>query len=198
MAKSYLTVAKIGEGFYKEKGSKFLGFAIPCKDENEVKRLIEQFRKENSGACHVCSAFKLGNDGKHYRASDDGEPNNSAGQPILGQINSFGITQVLVAVARYYGGTKLGVGGLINAYRTAAKLALEDAGIVEEEITDCVKISCTYEQMPLIMKEIKINNLQVLSQNLDLNCELEISINQEQTTSFTSFLDFQKIKHNVN
>jgi uncharacterized YigZ family protein len=190
----YQTIAKTGTGLYKEKGSKFLGFAVLCKNESEVKTLVDAWRKEHPSACHVCYAFKLGYDGKHYRASDDGEPSNSAGQPILGQINAFGITHVLVAVVRYYGGTKLGVGGLINAYRTAAKLALEDAEIIEKDIVTSYMLSCSYEQLPLLMKEIKLRNLDILQQRLDLTCEIEVELKIELAEAFEHFLDFQKIR----
>jgi uncharacterized YigZ family protein len=189
----YQSVAKTGTGLYKEKGSKFLGFAVSCKDVSDVKRLVDSWRKEHPGACHVCYAFKLGCDGKHYRASDDGEPSNSAGQPILGQINAFGVTEVLVAVVRYYGGTKLGVGGLINAYRTAAKLALEDAGIIEKDMMAKFVLSCSYEQLPLIMKEIKMRNFDITNQSLDLTCQIEVEMKIELAEAFEHFLQFQNI-----
>lgn len=191
----YHTIAKFGQGLYKEKGSKFLGFAVPCKDESEVKRLVDVWRKEHPGACHVCFAFKLGYEGQHYRASDDGEPSNSAGQPILGQITAFGVTQVLVAVVRYYGGTKLGVGGLIQAYRTAAKLALEDAEIVEKEILARYQVSCTYEQLPLLMKEIKMQQMDITHQVLDLHCSLAVTMNIELCADWEAKLVFQKINY---
>lgn len=191
----YHTIAKFGQGLYKEKGSKFLGFAVPCKDESEVKRLVEVWRKEHPGACHVCFAFKLGYEGQHYRASDDGEPSNSAGQPILGQITAFGVTQVLVAVVRYYGGTKLGVGGLIQAYRTAAKLALEDSEIVEKEILARYQVSCTYEQLPMLMKEIKMQQIDITHQVLDLHCALEVTMKVELCADWEAQLMFNKINY---
>lgn len=190
----YRTIAKAGQGLYKEKGSKFLGFAVHCKDETEVKRLVDAWRKEHPGACHVCFAFKLGYDGKHYRASDDGEPSNSAGQPILGQITAFGVTQVLVAVVRYYGGTKLGVGGLIQAYRTAAKLAIEDAEIIEKDILGRYNVACTYEQLPLVMKEIKTRQIEILHQKLDLKCALEVAMKLDYCADWEAFLGIQHIK----
>jgi uncharacterized YigZ family protein len=195
----YLTISHSGESLYKEKGSKFLGFAVHCRDEATIKALLEAHRREHPGACHVCYAFKLGYDGKKYRASDDGEPNNSAGQPILAQINAFGVTQVLVAVVRYYGGTKLGVGGLINAYRTAAKLALENAEILERDIMAAYAVTCSYEQLPLIMKEIKMKKIDIVKQQLDLSCALEVSLKIEESTDWEVFLsahelDFEKIE----
>lgn len=193
----YITIAQNGSGLYKEKGSKFLGFSFRVKDEKEIKTLVEGLRKEHPGACHVCYAFKLGYDGKNYRASDDGEPNNSAGQPILGQINAFGVTNVLVAVVRYYGGTKLGVSGLIQAYRTAAKEALEESGVVEKDIMESFEIQCTYDQLPLVMKEIKMRQIQIVSQYLDLRCLISTLLKIEQVPSWEEFLkgngiDFSK------
>ena len=152
---TYKTIAKSSEGFYKERGSKFLAFAVPVSTEAEVKAFIAQKRKEHHQAVHVCSAFRLGADHKVFRASDDGEPSNSAGPPILGQIQAFELTNILIAVVRYYGGTNLGVGGLISAYRTAAKAALEEAEIVEQEEMEFFEFSCTYAQMPGVMSFIE-------------------------------------------
>ena len=185
----FLTIAKNGTGIYKEKGSKFLAFAYRVKDEQKVKSLVEALRKDHPGACHVCYAFKLGYDGKHYRASDDGEPNNSAGQPILGQINAFAFTQVLVAVVRYYGGTKLGVSGLIQAYRTAARQALEDSGSISEEIMSAYTIHCDYGQLPVVMKELKMKNIVIDQQKLDLKCELSVQLKLEQSENWEIFLE---------
>ena len=124
---TYFTVKRRSEGTYKEKGSKFIGIAVPCWNEDEAKNYLSEWRKEHHQARHLCYAYRFGLSGDIYRANDDGEPNNSAGAPILGQIQSFELSNVLIGVVRYYGGTKLGVGGLINAYRTAAKEAIEAA-----------------------------------------------------------------------
>jgi uncharacterized YigZ family protein len=172
----FKTVKKVGEGLYKEKGSKFLGFAFPCSSEEEARNKLIQLRKEHHLAVHVCYAFRFGSDKKLYRASDDGEPSNSAGPPILGQIQSFDLTNVLVAVVRYYGGTNLGVGGLINAYRTAAKEAIENAEIIDEEERIEIQISFSYENLPQVMKLIKSQNCKILEQLIDQNCSLKISL----------------------
>lgn len=172
----FKTVKKVGEGLYKEKGSKFLGFAFPCSSDEEAKNKLIDLRKEHHLAVHVCYAFRFGSNKKLYRASDDGEPSNSAGPPILGQIQSFDLTNVLVAVVRYYGGTNLGVGGLINAYRTAAKQALENAGIIEDEERIEIQISFSYEYLPQVMKLIKSQNCKIIEQSIDQNCSLKISI----------------------
>ncbi|MEY5001949.1 MAG: hypothetical protein RLZZ211_1985 [Bacteroidota bacterium] len=170
----YKTIAKLSEGFYKEKGSKFIAFAVPVETEAQIKAFIAQKRKEHHQAVHVCSAFRLGADHKLYRASDDGEPSNSAGPPILGQIQNFEITNILIAVVRYYGGTNLGVGGLIAAYRTAAKDALENALIVEKEEMESFAFSCGYAQMPSVMSFLKKEQIEITSTQMDLNCHFEL------------------------
>jgi uncharacterized YigZ family protein len=175
---SYKTIAKESEGFYKEKGSKFLAFAVPVSSEDEIKAFIAQKRKEHHQAVHVCSAFRLGADHKVYRASDDGEPSNSAGPPILGQIQAFDLTNILVAVVRYYGGTNLGVGGLISAYRTAAKEALEHAQIIEKEEMERYEFSCTYAQMPSVMTFLKKEKIEITATTMDLSCHFKLFLNK--------------------
>lgn len=172
----YLSIAKISEGFYKEKGSKFYAFAVPCKTEEEVKSFIQAKRKEHHQAVHVCSAFRLGSDKKLYRASDDGEPSNSAGPPILGQIQSFDVSNILIAVVRYYGGTNLGVGGLITAYRSAAKDAMEQAEIIECEEEVVWELQFSYADMPHVMKTLKAHPCTILKQELGNSGLVEVSI----------------------
>ena len=172
----FRTIQATSEGFYKEKGSKFLAFAVPVLSEEEVKAFIAQKRKEHHLAVHVCSAFRLGADLKLYRSSDDGEPSNSAGPPILGQIQAFELTNILIAVVRYYGGTNLGVGGLITAYKTAAKAALENAQIIEKEEMELFELSCTYEQMPKVMSFLKKEAIEILTQKMDLQCTFRLNL----------------------
>jgi len=172
----YLSIAKISEGFYKEKGSKFYAFAVPCKTEEEVKAFIQSKRKEHHQAVHVCSAFRLGSDKKLYRSNDDGEPSNSAGPPILGQIQSFDVSNILIAVVRYYGGINLGVGGLITAYRSAAKDAMEHAEIIECEEEAIWELQFSYADMPHIMKTLKANPCTILKQELGDSGMVEVSI----------------------
>ena len=172
----FRTIEVPGEGFYKEKGSKFLGYAYPCTNIDEVKAHLERLRKENHGCVHVCYAYCLGSKKEAYRYSDDGEPSNSAGAPIYGQIKSFDLTNVLVAVVRYYGGTNLGVGGLINAYRTAAKDAFENARIVEDEDRNEIELRFTYEAMPFVMNAVKASNCIILHQDFEENPSLKLSI----------------------
>lgn len=178
MAK-YKTIQTSAEGFYKEKGSKFLAFAVPVSTEQEIKGFIAQKRKEHHQAVHVCSAFRLGADHKLYRSSDDGEPSNSAGPPILGQIQAFDITNVLVAVVRYYGGTNLGVGGLINAYRTAAREALEAAQVVEKEEEVELTLTFSYQKMHLVMDFLKKEKIQILDQSLETFCVVKILVSKQ-------------------
>lgn len=172
----FRTIQATSEGFYKEKGSKFLAFAVPVTSEDEVKAFIAQKRKEHHLAVHVCSAFRLGADLKLYRSSDDGEPSNSAGPPILGQIQAFELTNILIAVVRYYGGTNLGVGGLISAYKTAAKAALENAQLIEKEEMELFELTCTYEQMPKVMSFLKKESIEILSQQMDLECAFRLHL----------------------
>jgi len=172
----YLTISSISEGFYKEKGSRFIAYAIPCTSEDEVKEHISRLRKENPQAVHVCSAFRLGSEKKLYRSSDDGEPSNSAGPPILGQIQSFDLTNILIAIVRYYGGTNLGVGGLINAYRTSAKDALDNAVIVEDEDRITMTIQFDYPSYSNVMKLLKAGNCTILEQIVDNITMMKISV----------------------
>ncbi len=156
---SYLTLAKQSEGFYKEKGSKFTAYAMPCDNQDHAKSIIADLRKTNPTACHVCFAWRLGMNSLNYhdRFSDDGEPSNSAGKPIHGQIISFNLTNILIAVVRIYGGTNLGVGGLMNAYKTASKEALERAKFVEKYILDELEILFPYAEMGKLMNLLKRN-----------------------------------------
>jgi uncharacterized YigZ family protein len=187
----YLSIAKISEGFYKEKGSKFYAFAVPCKTEEEVKAFIQAKRKEHHQAVHVCSAFRLGSDKKLYRSSDDGEPSNSAGPPILGQIQSFDVSNVLIAVVRYYGGTNLGVGGLITAYRSAAKDAMEQAEIVECEEEVVWELQFSYADMPHVMKTLKAHPCTILKQELGNSGLVEVSIPLSQERLMNELMSYK-------
>lgn len=163
------------EILFKDKKSKFYGYAFPIISEDEVKLIIENLRKKHHTAGHVCYAWQLGIEKPTYRANDDGEPNNSAGMPIYGQIKAFEITNVLVAVPRIFGGTKLGVGGLIQAYKNTAQLALESAVIIEKIIETFFIISFEYSEMDKAMRIIKQHAIKINSQKMDLNCVFQIS-----------------------
>lgn len=160
---------------FKEKNSKFIGYAYPISSENEVKTHIENLKKEHFSARHWCYAYQMGTETVKFRANDDGEPSNSAGMPIYGQIQSFEITNVLIVVVRYFGGIKLGVGGLISAYKTTAQLTLEEANIIEKTIDKHFKITFDYKNMNKVMRIIKEKNIDIVNQKMELNCEIEIA-----------------------
>ena len=177
---TYKTIAAASEEvLYKEKNSKFFGYAFPVTTEEEIKEILERLRKEHFSARHWCYAYQIGTEKIQYRANDDGEPNNSAGMPIYGQIQSFEVTNVLVVVVRYFGGVKLGVGGLISAYKIAAQMALENSEIVERTIDKHFIISFGYTNMNKVMRIIKEKNLQISSQKMEMDCEIDISIRKK-------------------
>lgn len=169
---TYRTLKKLSTGIYKEKGSKFIGFAVACYSEEEAKKYLEQWRKEHFQSRHLCYAYRFGIDQNVFRANDDGEPNNSAGAPILGQIQSFDLSNILIGVVRYFGGTKLGVGGLIHAYRTAAKDAILEGEIIELEVFEWLKLSFNYTEMPSVMNLIKQHQLLVKDPIFENDCLL--------------------------
>ncbi len=173
---TYLTIANISEGIYKEKGSKFFAIAIPVSSENEIKEHVQRIKKEYFDARHHCYAYILGLNKEKYRENDDGEPSGAAGKPIRGQLLSKNITNVLVIVVRYFGGTKLGVGGLITAYKTAAKDALDNAQIIEKTMMQKLIIKFDYAQMNEVMSIIKDENLEQLSHKFENDCEITISV----------------------
>ena len=173
----YKTIAIASEEIlFKEKNSKFFGYAFPITSENQIKELLIPLRKKHFNAVHFCYAFQIGVEPIYFRANDDGEPSNTAGMPIYGQIQSFGLTNVLVIVVRYFGGTKLGVGGLISAYRIAAQMALENAKIIEKTIDLHYLISFDYKNMNKVMRVLKEKSIAIVSQNMNLSCEIEIAI----------------------
>lgn len=173
---TYRTLFSLSTGLYKEKGSKFIGYAVACYSEQEAKEYLETWKKQNHQAGHLCYAYRFGVNQDVYRANDDGEPNNSAGIPILGQIQSYDLSNVLIGVVRYYGGTKLGVGGLIQAYKTAAKEAIDGGKIIEKEVFEWVKLNFIYPDMPTTMSFIKQHSLYIEKQIFELDCELVIAL----------------------
>ncbi|GGW43005.1 IMPACT family protein [Arenibacter certesii] len=167
------------EVMFKERKSKFYGYAFPILDEEEVKPILEELSRQHPTANHLCYAWQLGIEDLKYRANDDGEPNNSAGMPIYGQIQSFGVTNVLIVVARIFGGTKLGVGGLISAYRTAAQMALENTKIIKKTLQQQFQISFDYPEMDKVMRAIKQNQLEIVSQEMGMDCIIIISVRRK-------------------
>jgi uncharacterized YigZ family protein len=169
------------EILFKEKNSKFFGYSFPVITTDEIKICIDQLKKQHFGAVHFCYAYQIGTEKIEYRANDDGEPSNSAGIPIYGQIQSFGLTNILIVVVRYFGGTKLGVGGLITAYKTSAQLVLENALIIEKTIDVRFKITFDYKNINKVMRVIKEKQLDIHSQKMEENCELIIVTRRKNT-----------------
>ena len=193
---TYKTIAAASEEvLYKEKNSKFFGYAFPVTTEEEIKEILERLRKEHFSARHWCYAYQIGTEKIQYRANDDGEPNNSAGMPIYGQIQSFEVTNILVVVVRYFGGVKLGVGGLISAYKIAAQMALENSEIVERTIDKHFIISFGYANMNKVMRIIKEKNLQIISQKMEMDCEIEIATRKKNVQNLLdTFENLYEIK----
>ena len=187
---SYKTITQPSkEGLFKDRGSKFYGYAFPISNEEEIKEKIELLKKQHYNARHCCYAWQLGKNYDHYRANDDGEPSNSAGMPIYGQLQSFNVTNVLVVVVRYFGGTKLGVGGLIKAYKNGAKLALENSNIIDKTINEEFLIKFEYPEMNTVMRIIKDEKISIINQKLELNCEFIISIRKKEAEKVFEIFD---------
>ena len=180
MSDTYKTIFLSTEGIYKEKGSKFLSFAISVNSSEEVKELIKTFKKEYYDARHVCYAYMLGAERKEWRANDDGEPSGTAGRPILGQINSRELTNILVIVVRYFGGILLGTGGLTTAYKEATADALNQAEIIEKTVDEILTVNFEYILMNDVMHVIKDTNAQILHQTFDNQCSMVLSIRKQE------------------
>lgn len=177
---SYKTIAEpTDEILYKEKNSKFIGYAYPITTEADVKPILENLRKIHFNAVHHCYAFQIGVEPVYYRVNDNGEPGNTAGMPIYGQIQSFELTNVLVVIVRYFGGTKLGVSGLITAYKTAAQLSLESATIIEKTINIHYILNFNYKHLNKVMQISKEKCLTIINQKMELTCEIEIAIRKK-------------------
>ncbi|WP_335975411.1 YigZ family protein [Gaetbulibacter jejuensis] len=192
MKDTFKTINKPSEEIlFKDKNSKFFGYAFPVSSEDKVKQYIEDLKKQHHQARHWCYAYQIGTDETNiqFRANDDGEPNNSAGMPIYGQIQSFEVTNILIVVVRYFGGVKLGVSGLINAYKTVAQLSLEASKIVTKTINRHYKITFDYKNMNKVMRIIKEKNIKVLDQKLELDCQLNISVRLKESESIFNAFD---------
>jgi uncharacterized YigZ family protein len=180
---TYNTILKpSSEIIFKDRGSKFLGYAFPLEQEEDVKKIIQGLKDSHFKARHWCYAWRLGmsENEMRFRVNDDGEPRNSAGQPIYGQILSKELTNILVVVVRYFGGTKLGVGGLVNAYKTAAEMAIEASNIVEKTIDVRYQLIFEYKDMNKVIHVIKERNLAIISQKMDMSCDFEISVRKNE------------------
>jgi len=179
MSDTYKSIQSLSQGIYKEKGSKFLSFAIPVNSVDEVKEIVKDYRKRFFDAHHVCYAYMLGADRKVWRANDGGEPSGTAGKPILGQINSHELTKILIIVVRYFGGVLLGTGGLINAYKEATADALNQAEIIEKTVDEQISINFDYILMNDVMRIIKELDPQIISQVFDNLCSMKLSIRKQ-------------------
>lgn len=171
------------EILFKDKKSKFFAYAFPFENENSLSKIMDDLKIKHKKPNHFCYAYQIGTTTKSFRVNDDGEPKNSAGMPIYGQIKSLDLTNILIVVVRYFGGTKLGVGGLINAYRSAAKMALENSEIVVQAIQTKFTIIFDYSKMNFVMNTIKINNYKIVSQQLDEKCEIQIFVRKSEANS---------------
>jgi len=177
---TYKTIAFPSEEIlFKEKSSKFFGYAYPIDSEEEAKPIIDSLRKQHPHAVHFCYAYQIGAEKVIYRANDDGEPSNSAGAPIYGQIQSFGVTNILIVIVRIFGGTKLGVGGLITAYKTAAQMTLETSEIIEKIIDIHYLVSFDYKNINKVMRVVKEKNVKIVNQKMEMSCEIEIVIRKK-------------------
>lgn len=196
MEDAYKTIEKPSEEtLFKDRNSKFFGYAFPVLNEDDVKDALEELKKKHHAARHFCYAWQLGVETISYRANDDGEPNNSAGMPIYGQILAFEVTNILIVSVRYFGGTKLGVGGLINAYKNSAQLALEASEIIEKTIDVHFQISFEYELMNKVMRIVKEKNLDIIAQNLALDCQYTISVRKKEAAAiFEIFTNLYKVE----
>jgi uncharacterized YigZ family protein len=187
---SYKTIIKASEEtLFKDRNSKFFGYAFPVLHEDDVKESIDLLKKKHHAARHFCYAYQIGVEQIKFRANDDGEPNNSAGMPIYGQIQSFEVTNVLIVSVRYFGGTKLGVGGLINAYKTSAQISLEASEIIEKTIDIFFQLNFQYDVMNKVMRIVKEKNLTIVSQKLELECEYMISIRKKEAQAIFEVFD---------
>ncbi len=177
----FRTITGMAKGLYKEKGSKFIGIAVPVRDEDEVKGKLEEVRKQYHDARHHCYAFRLGYKGETFRTNDDGEPSGTAGKPIYGQILSKELTDILIIVVRYFGGTKLGVSGLITAYKSASRDALEQAEIITGTIDDCYEVHFAYPLMNEVMRLVKNYKLKLLNQHFELTCTIVFLVRKSKS-----------------
>lgn len=190
MIYSYKTIAQpIEDISFKEKGSKFIGYAYPVSDEEEVKEELNKLWERFPDATHICYAYRLGVNGENYRANDDGEPSGSAGLPIYNQIVSKEITNVLVASVRFYGGVKLGVSGLVKAYKLSAQMVLQEAEVVEKHLTEKILLEFSYEDQGNVMRNVEKGNVEVLKTEFTTSCKLVVKVRKDQKEKFLSLFE---------
>ena len=189
---TYKSISAPGEGLFRDNGSRFIAFAFPVESEDEVRAIVDRLRREYHDARHHCYAYRLGKDGRKWRASDDSEPSGSAGRPILGQIDSAGLSDILVVVVRYFGGIKLGIPGLIRAYKTSSAEAIASAPPVEKIAGDWFRLTFTYDKMPRVMKAVKDLALPQRAQNFASECSMEVRVRLSIASDF-----FEKMENNA-
>ena len=186
---TYKSVAKESNGIYKEKGSKFIAYLYPVQDENDIKKVLDILKEKYHDARHHCYAWRLGPKGEPYRANDDGEPSNSAGKPILGQLLSYEISDCIIVVVRYFGGTKLGVGGLISAYKIAAEEAIRANSIIEKIISKNIRVQFNYKNMNEMMNLVKQLKLEVLDRDFQSICNMTLRVRLSDYKKLTAKLE---------
>lgn len=184
----YKSIAAVSQGLYKDNGSKFISFAYPVETEEEIKSILSSVKKEYFDARHHCYAYRLGHTGENWRSNDDGEPSSTAGRPILGQILSNELSDILIVVVRYFGGIKLGVPGLIKAYKTASSDAIANSEIIEKIAGEFYTVSFDYLQMNEVMKVLKDLNITPTNQRFDLQCSVDVRVRLTQTETFKELL----------
>ncbi|MDP4183933.1 MAG: YigZ family protein [Bacteroidota bacterium] len=189
MSDTYRTIRAASEGLFKDKGSRFIAYAFPVYTEEEIREHVNRLKKEHHAARHHCYAWRLGAENQTFRANDDGEPSGTAGKPILGQIQSFDLTNILVVVVRYFGGTLLGVSGLINAYRSATIEVINNSEIISCIVEDVIKVEYDYLNMNEVMRIVKDESLEIISTQFDLKCVLKISVRQSESERITEMLN---------
>lgn len=195
MSDDFFTLTdKIGVGTYSDKRSKFLAFAHHTEDQDSIKKILAEYKKKYFDARHVCYAYMLGAERKVFRANDDGEPSSTAGKPILGQINSRDLTNVLVVVVRYYGGVNLGTGGLIVAYRSAAALALDNAEVIKKQVEEIIDFNFSYTCMNGVMRIVKEMSPRIINQTFDNTCNIKLSIRKSEAEKLRNRLNSLSFK----
>ena len=193
---NYKTIKSSSQGVYKEKGSRFIAFANPVVNQEEIKPIVDKIRKEYHDARHHCYAYMIGNERLNWRLNDDGEPSGTAGRPILGQINSLGLTNILIVVSRYFGGTLLGVSGLINAYRTAAADAINNAEIIECTLNEYYEVKYPYASMNDVMKILKDEDIGQSGQSFELECSIVVNFRLSSSEKILNRLSrIEGLKH---
>jgi len=188
MGDTYKTISGISEGLFKDKGSKFFSYAYPVNTEEQIRNIVQTIKKEHHAARHHCYAWRLGHEKLQFRVNDDGEPSSTAGKPILGQIQSFDLTNFLIVVVRYFGGTLLGVSGLINAYRMSTLDAINHSSIIEKVVEKTLLIEFDYEKINEVMKLLKEENLPQIDPHFDLRCSIKTQVRLKDSVTITDQL----------